>query len=412
MITTTTTITKAMVGFLLLFSFSNLFGCYGLQMNENLLREQINQIESYNINNSNNNEIGANGNLRKKALLREDFNINVKTNLFPKDYIEGVDYELIENVEYDPKIKDLLEDVNINNQLSNNFFGASKIWDAPYDEELAKRLFFYSESVYRKKPAICVKKFTKNFEILDIYRSVNVDNILRHGATSLIAIDNDINAIIVAFKGSSEIHDWINNFHMKNPLKFTNRCGSETYNHTGYIHRGHCEYYLENLENFGLKRELLDVMETYPDHEIIITGHSMGGSLALLFNADIYDTMGVKAQVYTFGGPRVGDWDFAQDIVKNKKAKSIYRIVSGMDVVPHLPPKIFKMTGSQTPHHPETEVWYPDPDSNPSEFKICSSPLGDGLACSNALKYFLKWNVKDHLKYFGLGRDVCDEADL
>ncbi len=63
-----------------------------------------------------------------------------------------------------------------------------------------------------------------------------------------------------------------------------------------------------------------------------ITGHSLGGALALLA-ADrlcrIYEVQGV----YTFGAPRIGDKRFTSGF-----APRSFRIVNNNDLVPHLPP--------------------------------------------------------------------------
>ncbi len=45
--------------------------------------------------------------------------------------------------------------------------------------------------------------------------------------------------------------------------------------------------------------------------KIIVTGHSLGGSLAILAAADLHKTHGKIDQVYTFGQPRVGNAAFA-----------------------------------------------------------------------------------------------------
>lgn len=67
------------------------------------------------------------------------------------------------------------------------------------------------------------------------------------------------------------------------------------------------------------------------DYKLYITGHSLGGALALVatraLNADNV------AACYTFGSPRVGNSEFA-DTIK----VPIYRVVNAADVVPRVPP--------------------------------------------------------------------------
>ena len=63
-----------------------------------------------------------------------------------------------------------------------------------------------------------------------------------------------------------------------------------------------------------------------------ITGHSLGGALALLAADRLWDTYGVQG-VYTFGAPRIGDKHFVTGF-----APRTFRFVNNNDVVPHLPP--------------------------------------------------------------------------
>jgi hypothetical protein len=73
-----------------------------------------------------------------------------------------------------------------------------------------------------------------------------------------------------------------------------------------------------------------------PAKAIYLTGHSLGGALALVAAAAFggNDRLGDRiAAVYTYGAPRVGDRDFP-DIVKAPH----YRVVNSGDVVPLVPP--------------------------------------------------------------------------
>lgn len=67
------------------------------------------------------------------------------------------------------------------------------------------------------------------------------------------------------------------------------------------------------------------------DHTLYITGHSLGGALAIIAAKRFErDTL---AACYTFGSPRVGNLEFAEEI-----RAPIYRIVNAADGVPRVPP--------------------------------------------------------------------------
>jgi triacylglycerol lipase len=63
-----------------------------------------------------------------------------------------------------------------------------------------------------------------------------------------------------------------------------------------------------------------------------ITGHSLGGALALLAAARI-DRFSEVQGVYVFGAPRIGDKSFAQGY-----APRAFRFLNNNDAVPHIPP--------------------------------------------------------------------------
>ncbi len=66
-------------------------------------------------------------------------------------------------------------------------------------------------------------------------------------------------------------------------------------------------------------------------YKLYITGHSLGGALALVATRSL-DSDSIAA-CYTFGGPRVGDSEFGDEI-----KPPIYRLVNAADAVPRVPP--------------------------------------------------------------------------
>ncbi len=88
-------------------------------------------------------------------------------------------------------------------------------------------------------------------------------------------------------------------------------------------------------EAFGqVKSAIKKEVSQLSDYAIYITGHSLGGALALIATRELGSDN--TASCYTFGSPRVGGSEFADSI-----KTPIYRIVNTADVVPRLPPGIF-----------------------------------------------------------------------
>jgi hypothetical protein len=79
--------------------------------------------------------------------------------------------------------------------------------------------------------------------------------------------------------------------------------------------------------------ELTRYRRENPEGEICLTGHSLGGALALLTYSRLSDP---NVAAYTFGCPRVGDVAF-RDRVMTSRGKGHFRCVNGNDLVAHVP---------------------------------------------------------------------------
>ncbi|KAM0968395.1 hypothetical protein PS1_016973 [Malus domestica] len=99
---------------------------------------------------------------------------------------------------------------------------------------------------------------------------------------------------------------------------------------------------------YKIRQILMDLMQENKNAKFILTGHSLGGALAVLFAAVLamhdYEEkyawlMGRLEGVYTFGQPRVGDENFGgfmREKLKNYGVKYM-RYVYSNDMVPRIP---------------------------------------------------------------------------
>lgn len=134
--------------------------------------------------------------------------------------------------------------------------------------------------------------------------------------------------VIVSFRGTEpmNIADWISdvNFHQikSNDLP-------------GLIHGGFAKAFEV------VKNDVLGAIDRLASdgEPIWITGHSLGGALAVLTAAALHFELGVNhiAGVYTYGQPRVGDKEFCE-LFDDALGDRLFRIVNDQDIVPHAPP--------------------------------------------------------------------------
>ena len=136
--------------------------------------------------------------------------------------------------------------------------------------------------------------------------------------------DKGTGMAVICFRGTKQIKDWMTNLDIKPvPIKDP-RTGAII----GTMHKGFHDAYR------SVHDDISNRLEGHEDLPLYITGHSLGGALAVV--ATWFQSSQRLAACYTFGAPRVGD----QGLIDCFKTP-IYRIVNGPDPVTLVPPSGF-----------------------------------------------------------------------
>ena len=106
----------------------------------------------------------------------------------------------------------------------------------------------------------------------------------------------------MAFRGSVDIANWILN------LKTTR---------TSYPLCDGCSVHVGFNQGFNSVKTKVEAIieqlrDQYPDTPILVTGHSLGGALAVMAAAHLHNKYSLVEKLYTLGQPRVGNDKFAQ----------------------------------------------------------------------------------------------------
>ena len=146
---------------------------------------------------------------------------------------------------------------------------------------------------------------------------------------------------LVAIRGTATLQDWLSDIDA--PLVPDRSVPS-----AGMVHMGfHLVYeHIRDSILDGLAKNCMGATKLY------VTGHSLGGALAVLCAMDLVanSPVGVVPEMHTFAGPRVGDQTFVNSV--NAAVPVCNRVVNFMDAVPQVPlPPLYHHVGVEISVH-------------------------------------------------------------
>ena len=142
--------------------------------------------------------------------------------------------------------------------------------------------------------------------------------------------ENEPAYLVLAFRGTEKkVSDWLTDV----------RC-TPTVDGQSKVHTGFFEAFETETDSSG--RTALQIVKALlagPDANgnngeplpLFITGHSLGGALALVATRRLAPD--VDGACYTFGAPRVGNYEYFRPI-----KTPVFRVVNSSDIVPRVPP--------------------------------------------------------------------------
>ncbi|EIM83071.1 alpha/beta-hydrolase [Stereum hirsutum FP-91666 SS1] len=178
-----------------------------------------------------------------------------------------------------------------------------------------------------------------------------------------VARDDDKKQIIVAFRGSQELEDYLTDGNiLLVPFEsqgVTVNSSNNVATHGGFLmaYNAVAPIVLETLET---------QVSAYWDYTVISTGHSLGGAIASIASLSIKSTFpGVEVRLFTFGQPRTGNGDYADLVQEVVGSANLYRAVHTFDGVATMIPEALGY------RHHTTEYWQFEEPPNPETVRKC-----------------------------------------
>ena len=194
------------------------------------------------------------------------------------------------------------------------------------------------------------------------------------GGQAYVAIAED--NLVVAFRSTASDDGWGVTLNVLTDLRATPKkisfiddgvSNAQEYRklkvHSGF-HNEHLRY----------RDRILEYIAQHPDKDIYVTGHSLGGALAILSSFDIAVHTQRPVTVFTFGQPRVGKGKFRE--VYDSLVPDSYRVVVDRDPIPRVPGMLlnYEHVGKLLQLNPDGTQLAPEEIQSSAIFKALDLP--------------------------------------
>ncbi|KAJ9060596.1 hypothetical protein DSO57_1029117 [Entomophthora muscae] len=266
--------------------------------------------------------------------------------------------------------------------------------------EQAQLMKLYSASAYCRKSNLTEWSCGENCAGLTTgTRLVKYLTNAREETAGFVALNEREKMIVVSYRGSSNLNNWINNamvILVPFDLAEVKNCSIKN---RLLVHRG---FQIMARSLFTQTRStVVSLLAQYKDYKVAITGHSAGGAIATLVTVGLGASGAVKYKdmtLVTFGQPRVGDAAFTTYM--NSQPLTAARVTNGVDPVNILP------TQEMGFHHQHTEFFLTR-INGVDKLKTClSTSHTESPECARF--DILPKRLNGHYEYFGHLNTKCN----
>ena len=276
-----------------------------------------------------------------------------------------------------------------------------------YDPELSMKMLYLSAVAYDQSgnpehPQKCFDNSlpSDNFHLQKVVTKIcDIDN--DADCSGYVAVSHTLKVIVVAFRGSKHFDQAFSVFieALVTPK-------------TPFLNGEVQTYWKRGFDTLwpSMEVEVKALLSKNPSYQIWVTGHSLGGAMASLASTWLaYYKIASRKNIilYTFGMPRVGDYDYA--LQHDQLVNNSWRVVNDDDLVPHFP-TMASLSIFNGPYHHGVEVFYSEEATSVnSPHKEChGKPYNEDVTCSFSK---IPRSIEKHKTYFSIPVGTFWEKD-
>jgi len=260
-----------------------------------------------------------------------------------------------------------------------------------YDPELSMKMLLLSAAAYDPvHPQECLDNSLPAFKLQAVI--TRKCDFFDNECSGYVAVSHSLEAIAVAFRGSADFGQAF--------IQFVEALASPK---TSFLDGEVQTYWKRGFEALWkcMKAEVTALVSENPSYQVWVTGHSLGGAMASLASAWLsYNNVVDRKKIisYTFGMPRVGDYDYA--LHHDRLVNNSWRVVNDDDAVPHFP-TIASLSVVNGPYHHGVEAFYSETATSVySEHREChGKPYNEDITCSFSE---ITLSIERHKIYFSI----------